>query len=56
MLLQSRRRQGPIRGCVIPILTVAGIIGICYLACLVLFNLNNASMNETSSWLPVLFA
>ena len=54
MMLEQRKAQGFVRGCIVPILTIVGILGVCFLACLVLFNLNRASL-ATGFFPPLLF-
>ncbi len=55
MMMSSRKKEGPIRGCVIPILAVIGLIAMCFLICFVVFTLNRASLpSQTSMFLPFL--
>lgn len=49
MMLQSRKNQGLVRGCIVPILAVVGILAACFLACLILFNLNQASVASSGT-------
>lgn len=57
MMLAQKKNQGLVKGCLVPVLTVAGMLAVCFLACFVLFNLNQASISGSSSSfvLPFLF-
>ena len=44
MMLETQKSKGLLRGCVVPLLTVAGVLAMCFIACLLLFNLNQASL------------
>ncbi|HKP55042.1 MAG TPA: hypothetical protein VJ183_20605 [Chloroflexia bacterium] len=44
----QRKKQGFVRGCIIPIFALIGILAGCYGLCMVLFLLNEASKNTTS--------
>ena len=49
MMLAQKKNEGLVRGCLVPILAVAGVLAVCFLACVVLFNLNQASISGTTS-------
>ena len=44
----QKRKQGFLRGCIIPIFALIGFIAGCYGLCMVIFLLNEASKNATS--------
>ena len=54
MILSQKKPQGLIRSCLIPILGFVGFLAVCFLACFILFSLNQASTGA-SSFLPALF-
>jgi hypothetical protein len=50
----QKKKQGVVRGCLIPFLALIGFIAGCYGLCMVLFLLNEASKNSTSLFLGFL--
>ena len=48
MMLQ-RKTEGPVRGCLVPILAVLGFILVCYLFCFVLYLLNTPFLTPTTT-------
>jgi len=55
MLLRKKTKQNPILGCLIMLLTLAGILLVCFLFCTVVFQLNQASEPSTGSIINLLF-
>ncbi len=56
MSTQKKKKDGPIKGCLIPLLAVVGLLLVCFLFCTVLFQLNQATGNGgNTTWLTALF-
>ena len=54
-MMQKQKKQGPVRGCVVPFFTVIGLLALCYVFCLVIFLLNGgAGGSNTAGLLPFL--
>ena len=47
MMIKSKK-QGPVRGCLVPVLVLAGCMALCYVFCFVLWTLNSAAIANTS--------
>jgi hypothetical protein len=50
MMLDTPRKESPIKGCLLTIVTLAAMAGACYLLCTVLFLLNQGTA-ETGAFL-----
>ncbi len=48
MLLRKKTKQNPALGCLFTLLTIAGIMLVCFLFCTVVFQLNQAGNSSTS--------
>ena len=55
MLLRKKVKQNPIKSCLISLLTIAGLVVACFLFCTVMFQLNEASISDTSNLLTLFF-
>jgi hypothetical protein len=44
--IESGRKQGVVRGCILPVLTVIGVLAACYGLCMILFLLNQAGTSS----------
>jgi hypothetical protein len=55
MLLQKKTKQNPIVSCLIMLLTLVGLLLVCFLVCTVVFQLNQASEPATGSLISLLF-
>ena len=42
MITAEKKKSGPVRGCLIPLLSVVGFLALCFVFCFVLFTLNKA--------------
>lgn len=53
MLLQQKKARGPVRGCLVPLATVVGVLLLCFILCFVIFQLDQATLasNSGSSFL-----
>ena len=49
MMLRKKTKENPVKGCLISLLTIVGLLLACFLFCTVLFQLNQASIGTTSS-------
>jgi membrane protein insertase Oxa1/YidC/SpoIIIJ len=55
MLLRKKVKENPIKGCFITLITIVGLIVACFLFCTVMFQLNQASISDTSNLLTLIF-
>ena len=55
MLLRKKVKENPIKGCLISLVTIVGLVVACFLFCTVMFQLNQASINDTSHLLTLIF-
>ena len=56
-MMLERKRSGPIRGCVVPVIGLIGFIVLCFVFCEVVFLLGNPSARATTggALLPFFF-
>ena len=48
-MMLEQRKTGPVRGCVIPILSLIGFIILCFLFCEVVYRLGNVGTGTSTS-------
>jgi len=48
MMLRKKTKQNPVLGCFITLLTIVGLLLVCFLFCTVVFQLNQAGTASTS--------
>ncbi len=52
MLMREKKKEGAVRGCLVPIAAVLGIMLVCFVLCFVVFQLDQNSVGgSTSSFL-----
>jgi hypothetical protein len=56
MLLRTKAKANPIKGCLVSLLALVGFIIVCFLFCTVMFQINQAASTGTSELLNLLFA
>jgi hypothetical protein len=49
MMLRKKTKENPIKGCLISLLTIVGLLLACFLFCTLVFQLNQTSVSGTSS-------
>jgi hypothetical protein len=52
MMLRKKTRENPIKGCLLTLLTLVGLLAACFVFCTVVFQLNQASTGATGFLLP----
>ncbi|MBF6613829.1 MAG: hypothetical protein IVW55_11945 [Chloroflexi bacterium] len=55
MLLQQKKARGPVRGCLVPLATVVGVLLLCFVMCFVIFQLDQATLASSNSGSSFLF-
>jgi hypothetical protein len=55
MLLRKKVKENPIKGCLISLLTLLGLLFACFLFCTVMFQLNQATTTDVTDLLRLLF-
>jgi hypothetical protein len=55
MLLRKKTRENPIKGCVISLVTIAGLMVACFLFCTLMFQLNQAATGATTELLTLIY-
>lgn len=55
MLLQQKKARGPIKGCLIPLATVIGVMLLCFVMCFVIFQLDQGTLNSSNGGSSFLF-
>lgn len=50
-MIMKQKKQGGVRGCLIPLLALAGILALCYAFCLVIFLLNGGGSGSSTAGL-----
>lgn len=56
MLLRKKVKENPIKGCLVSLLTIVGLLVACFLFCTVMFQLNQAATTTgTTDLLTLLF-
>ncbi len=48
MMLRKKTKENPVKGCLLTLLTLVGLLAACFVFCTVLFQLNQASTGATS--------
>ena len=43
----GKQKQGIVKGCLVPLLSIVGLVGVCYLLCLALFLLQPELVRAT---------
>ncbi|MEO8288350.1 MAG: hypothetical protein ABI670_18150 [Chloroflexota bacterium] len=49
MMLRKKTKENPLKGCLLSLLTIVGLLLACFLFCTVMFQLNQSSVAQTSS-------
>jgi hypothetical protein len=52
MMLRKKTKENPIKGCLISLLTLVGLLAVCFVFCTVVFQLNQASTGTSGFLLP----
>jgi len=55
MLLRKKVKENPLKGCVVSLLTIVGLIIACFLFCTVVFQVNQASVGASTDLLNLIF-
>jgi membrane protein insertase Oxa1/YidC/SpoIIIJ len=55
MLLRKKVKENPIKGCLISLLTIVGLLIACFLFCTVMFQLNQAATTNSTDLFTLLF-
>jgi hypothetical protein len=52
MMLRKKTRENPIKGCLLTLITLVGLLAACFVFCTVVFQLNQASTGASGFLLP----
>jgi hypothetical protein len=49
IMMLARKKEGPVRGCLVPLLAVIGVLAVCYVFCFALYLLNSTYVSTVSN-------